>query len=102
MCGLVEGKEQALRRLCETYRVRRLFLFGSAVRPDFDPSRSDLDFLVEFDEPLDGRHAIQYFGLLKGLKALFGKAIDLVEADAIRNPFFRLTVDASKTVLFAA
>jgi len=37
----------ALRRLAG---ARRLDAFGSVVRSDFDPLRSDFDFLVEFDD----------------------------------------------------
>jgi predicted nucleotidyltransferase len=39
----------AVRALCEKYSVRRLTLFGSAVKGTFDPKRSDVDFLVEFE-----------------------------------------------------
>ena len=37
-----------LQELCQRFRVERLELFGSATRDDFDPDRSDFDFLVEF------------------------------------------------------
>lgn len=102
MNGVLEGREQALGDLCRRYHVRRLSLFGSALRADFDPVRSDLDFLVEFDEPPDGGYATQYFGLLRDLEALFGRGVDLVEAAAIRNPWFRRGIDSSTRVLFAA
>ena len=102
MNRVLEGKEQALGGLCRRYHVRRLSLFGSATRTDFDPGRSDLDFLVEFDDPPDGRYANQYFGLLRDLAVLFDRPVDLVESGAIRNPWFRRGVDASATVLFAA
>jgi hypothetical protein len=98
----LEGKEEALSELCRRYHVRRLSLFGSATRADFDPSRSDLDFLVEFDDPPDSRYANQYFGLLRDLEVLFARPVDLVESGAIRNPWFRRGVDASSTVLFAS
>ena len=47
----IEQKREQLAELCRQHRVQRLALFGSALREDFDPERSDLDFLVEF-EPL--------------------------------------------------
>ncbi|PYX95689.1 MAG: hypothetical protein DMG63_18520 [Acidobacteria bacterium] len=37
--------------LCRRFRVRRLALFGSSLSSEFDPGRSDLDFVVEF-QPL--------------------------------------------------
>lgn len=33
---------------CQKHRIRKLSLFGSILRDDFDPDRSDVDFLVEF------------------------------------------------------
>lgn len=99
---LVEERRAALEELCRAYRVRRLSLFGSAARGDFDPERSDLDFVVEFDPPEGGRYADQYFGFQRRLEGLFGTPVDLVEADAIRNPFFRQSVDSQKALLFAS
>ena len=46
----VNQQREAVGALCERLHVRRLDLFGSAVRPDFDAKRSDLDFVVAFDE----------------------------------------------------
>jgi uncharacterized protein len=49
MVSEIELHQEELRALCRRFRVRRLDLFGSAARGDFDPIHSDIDFLVEFD-----------------------------------------------------
>ena len=49
--------------------VRRLDLFGSAVRPDFDDQRSDLDFVVAFDELPPVEYADAFFALKDGLES---------------------------------
>lgn len=92
----------AIERLCVRYHVRRLELFGSATNGQFDETASDLDFLVAFEplEPADRANA--YFGLLAALQDLFECEVDLVEAEAISNPYFRKTVDEQRTVLYAA
>jgi uncharacterized protein len=46
---LIEEERQELERVCRR-RVRRIELFGSAVRTDFDPAHSDLDFIVSFQK----------------------------------------------------
>jgi predicted nucleotidyltransferase len=56
--------------LCRRYRVFRLESFGSAVGDDFDPQRSDADFLVEFEPLAEGEHADAYFGLRESLEAV--------------------------------
>lgn len=91
-----------LDRLCRRYHVRRLELFGSAVADRYRPGDSDLDFLVEFEPLPPGAYADTYFGLLEALERLFGSPVDLVVASAIRNPYFRQSVDQTKALLYAA
>jgi len=102
MNSILQQHEKALVRLCEEYRVRRLELFGSAARGDFDPKTSDLDFLVEFLPLHPGQHADAYFGLLAALENLFHKPVDLVMTRAIKNPYFLEAVNKTRTVLYAA
>jgi uncharacterized protein len=97
----IEEHRIELAELCRRYHVLRLSLFGSATRDDFDPQRSDLDFLVDFAAP-PGQYADAFFGLLESLERLFGRPVDLVVASAIRNPYFRQSVDQTRTLLYAA
>ena len=50
MIAEISSHREELGQLCRQFHVRRLDLFGSAAGDDFDPARSDLDFLVEFDQ----------------------------------------------------
>jgi len=102
MIPVIERRRTELEALCRRFGVRRLEAFGSAVTGHFRPETSDIDFLVEF-QPSDGPgYADRYFGLLESLEALFGRPVDLVVASAIKNPYFRQTVDKTRTLLFAA
>ncbi|MBN1476339.1 nucleotidyltransferase domain-containing protein [Candidatus Sumerlaeota bacterium] len=102
MDATVEAKRMELEALCLTHRVHRLEIFGSAADGTFDAARSDLDFLVVFEEATPVEHAERYLGLLAGLQDLFGCAVDLVELKAIRNPHFRRGIESSRTLLYAA
>ena len=62
---------EELRDLCRRFHVRRLDVFGSAARGDFDPARSDLDFLVEFEPLQRGADLDAFFGLKEALEQLF-------------------------------
>ncbi len=95
-------KREQIAELCRRHRVRRLALFGSAVGEDFDPERSDLDFLVEFEPLPPGTYADTYFDLLEALQQLFGRPVDLVDDSAIKNPYFRESVERSQALLYAA
>jgi uncharacterized protein len=101
MDNLIEEKRQELERACRRHGVRRIDLFGSAARPDFDPARSDLDFLVTFQELDSNQYADAYFGLLEDLQALFQRPVDLVVDSAIQNPYFRQAVESTRTLVYA-
>jgi predicted nucleotidyltransferase len=88
--------------LCREFHIRRLELFGSALGDTYDPERSDLDFLVEFEAMPDGGYATSFFGFKESLEQLFARPVDLVVGSAIRNPYFRQSVEQSKALLYAA
>jgi predicted nucleotidyltransferase len=103
MIGFIEDKREALRELCMKYKVQRLEIFASAVTgEDFDSQRSDLDFLVEFQQLRQGQHADAYFGLLEDMEKLFNRHVDLVMPRAIKNPYFLESINKNRKVLYAA
>ena len=102
MIELIEKHRTELAALCRQHRVKRLDLFGSAAEGTFDPARSDLDFLVDFLPIEEGQIGPDYFGLLHALEDLFLCRIDLVMERAIRNPYFRGGVNASRRTIYAA
>ena len=102
MHSLIEQHRDAITALCLKHEVRRLWLFGSAARTDFNQATSDLDFLVDFgDASRDGLYD-RYFKLWDDLKQLLHREIDLVESETISNPYVQRSVDASRIQLYAA
>jgi len=102
MISQIEQRRQEIEALCREYGVERLALFGSAATDRFRQNDSDLDFLVEFRNPLAPGYADRYFGLLEGLQNLFRRPVDLVVESAIKNPYFREAVNRDKAQLYAA
>jgi predicted nucleotidyltransferase len=98
---ITEQIEQII-NLCRRYHVRRLDIFGSAAGRDFDPRRSDVDFLVEFDYAAVESPFETYFGLKDDLEALLGRPVDLVSPRSLENPYFAASVERSRQVLYAA
>ena len=92
-----------LRELCPQFGVRRLEVFGSAARGvDFDPARSDADFLVEFGPGEVMAPLRQFFGLSEALERVLGRPVDLVERGALRNPYVLAEVNRSRELIYAA
>jgi predicted nucleotidyltransferase len=102
MHEILEDRIEQLRERCRDRHVRRLEAFGSAVGGDFDPATSDVDFRVDFESLSPAAYAKAYFGLLGDLQDMFRRNVDLIEVDAIRNPFFLRTIADQRVVLYAA
>jgi predicted nucleotidyltransferase len=98
------SKRKSLDELCRRYRVRRLDIFGSAaVTGEFDPRKSDLDFVVEFEPAQDlGPWLKHYFDFKEELERLFERKVDLVMSTALKNPLFVQEVNRTRALLYAA
>ena len=99
---LADDRREELGRICERYGVERLDLFGSSARGRFDPEKNDLDFVVSFEHRTPARLFDRYFGLKEELERLFGREVDLLMEEAIRNPYFAESVNQSRAPIYAA
>jgi len=102
MLPLIAERRAEIAALCRRYHVRRLDLFGSAARADFDASRSDIDLVVEFEPLPHGERYRAYFGLKEALESLFGRPIDLVTDASVRNPYLKSSIEKGRRLLYAA
>ena len=88
--------------LARRHHVARLDVFGSVLRSDYRPGESDIDLLVEF-QPLDPASLYKaYFALLNDLRIGLASRVDLVMADAVRTPYVKQTIAASRQQIYAA
>ena len=102
MIATVAERAADIERLCGRHHVSRLALFGSAATGRHRSGTSDFDFVVEFPPLPPGVYADSYFGLLEDLERLLGGPVELVVGSAIRNPFFRRSVEQTSTLLYEA
>jgi uncharacterized protein len=84
----IDIPRERLEELCRRRGIRKLELFGSALRDDFGPE-SDVDVMVEF-EP--GRTpGLDFFAIAEELEGIFGRRVDLLT---------RRTVEQSPNYIF--
>ena len=103
MHSAIQGKRGDIALICRAFGVRRLEIFGSAARGgDFEPARSDVDFLVEFKRggPLDPLE--EFLGLRSALSVALGRPVDLVETGAVKNPYLLANVNEDRELVYAA
>ena len=92
--------EHRLFELCRKWKVKELSLFGSILRDDFSPS-SDVDVLVSFD-PAAPWSLLDLMEMKEQLEVLFGRSVDLVEKEALRNPWRKRRILSTYEVVYAA
>ena len=98
---LLSRNRDAVTELCHAQKVSGLEIFGSATREDFDPEKSDLDFLVDFQDPDRPGIADRFMGLAEGLERIFSRKVDLVTGRSLKNPFFITAINRSRQVVYA-
>ncbi|MDI6770826.1 MAG: nucleotidyltransferase family protein [Anaerolineales bacterium] len=84
---------------CRRWQVSEFSLFGSVLREDFH-SGSDVDVLVSF-RPQAAWSLWDMAEMQEELERLFGRSVDLVEKDALRNPFRRHSILNTREVFYA-
>lgn len=100
MSTQVEIDQERIAAFCQKWQITELSLFGSVLREDFRPE-SDVDMLVSF-APEAKWNLMDLVEMEMELAEIFGREVDLVEKDALRNPFRRYAILTSKEVLYAA
>ena len=89
-----------IERLCKIYNVKSLYAFGSVLSDKFN-SKSDIDFIVDFDLPEISRYADNYYALKFSLEDVLKRQIDLLEEKAIKNPYFIQSIENQRQLIYA-
>jgi predicted nucleotidyltransferase len=76
--------DEELAAFCRKWKIARLELFGSVLRDDFDPDRSDIDFLVTFEDDAPWT-AFDHIHIQDDLASLLGRSVDLISREAIEE-----------------
>ena len=98
MNPILKNQLDTIRSLCERYRVKTLYVFGSVLTPNFAP-HSDIDLLVDFLDQDPLRYTSNYFQFKFELEKLFNRKIDLLEERALKNPYFIENINQKKQLL---
>src|SRR5947207_14220796 len=85
---------------CKKWKVQELSLFGSVLREDFGPD-SDVDVLVTFSN--DAQWSLyEWVEMIAELREIFGRDVDLLSRQSLRNPFRRHEILKTRETLYAA
>ena len=97
--NLIRQNTDAIKQLCEKYSVKTLLVFGSVLTNKFS-DQSDIDLVVEFDGVALYHYAENYWNFKDALENLFNRSVDLLERQAIKNPYLLTSIDKSSNLIY--
>lgn len=92
--GNVTIPKDRVAEFCKKHHIRKLSIFGSALREDFTPS-SDVDVLVEFDS-LHIPGLIRLAGMEIELSEIIGRKVDLRTAQDLSRHFRQEVIESAE------
>ena len=92
--------KKKIEEFCIKWKISEMALFGSVLSDEFH-SDSDIDVLVRFKDDAEWG-LFDLVDIIDELEAAFGRKVDLVEKDSLRNPFRRQRILSGNEVIYAA
>ncbi|MFZ4464616.1 MAG: nucleotidyltransferase family protein [Bacteroidales bacterium] len=96
---VIENHRNKIIELCDSHKVKELYLFGSVLTDKFN-DYSDIDMLIQFQHIELLEYFDNYMDLKEKLEIVLERSVDLVENQAIRNPIFRQALDREKRLFY--
>ena len=90
---------QDIKKLCTRCKVKHLYAFGSVLTDKFN-AKSDVDFMVDFEQVAIEEYADNYYDLKFSLEKILNRPIDLLEEKAVKNPYFKQVVDGQRRLIY--
>ena len=76
-----------------------MYAFGSVLTPNFN-TNSDIDLIVDFKEIDVKDYADNYFDFKFSLQDILNRPVDLLEEQAVKNPYFKEELNKKKVIVY--
>ena len=97
--SFLETYSADIKTLCTLYNVKSLYAFGSVLSDQMN-YKSDVDFIVDFDIDVIKNYADNYFDFKFSLQDILKRPVDLIEEQAIRNPYFKQSISNHRKLVY--
>ena len=97
--NMINQNINSINSLCKSHKVEKLYAFGSVLTEKFN-DKSDIDLIVKFSDVDLLDYADNYFDLKFSLENIFKRSVDLLEEQAIRNPYFKKVVEQKRQLIY--
>lgn len=96
----IANRSADFRAVCRDHSVKQLYAFGSAVTGNFNPEKSDIDLLVEIDEPNPLDRGEKLLSLWDTFEDFFHRKVDLLTNTSLKNPYLIKSIEATKVLIY--
>lgn len=96
----IQQKKNHFEEFCADNHVRALYGFGSAVHSEFNPEKSDIDLLVDIDEPDPVKRGEYLMNFWDKMEDFFKRKVDLLTPSSIKNPILKDSIEKNKVLLY--
>ncbi len=96
---ILRQKEQ-FNDLCAKHKVKYLYAFGSSTTENFDAKKSDIDLMVEVDEPDPVKKGDYLLSLWDNFEVFFHRKVDLLTESSVKNPYLRKSIESTKILIY--
>lgn len=91
---------KAFAAICQGHGVHALHAFGSAVEGEFNSEKSDIDLLVEINEPDPLERGEKLSSFWDAMEAFFKRRVDLLTRSSLSNPYLINAIDRTKILIY--
>lgn len=99
LINLIDLHFKDILTLCKTHKVKSLYGFGSVYTDQFN-AESDVDLVVDFENIDVLEYGDNYYDLKFSLETILKRKVDLLEEKAVKNPYFKQSLNQNKVLIY--
>lgn len=89
----------SLPTICKKFKIKYVDIFGSFARNERQ-EESDIDLIIEFEDPIEEHVSERYFGFLHSMEDKFNRKVDLLTPRSIKNPYFKKAIERDRVRIY--
>lgn len=86
--------------LCNEHHVRKLYAYGSSLTDTFNDAESDIDLMVEINEPDPIRKGGLLLDFYISMERFFNRKVDMLTDQPLKNPYLKHEIDNTKMLIY--
>jgi uncharacterized protein len=96
----ISSREVEFSKLCSKNHISKLYAFGSSVSNKFEAENSDIDLLVEINEPDPIIKGSLLLDFLEDAELFFGRRFDMLTDQPIKNKILAKNIERTKVLIY--